>query len=482
MDRYGKVITALPKVTLALLRKQDAALQQEVFQLCSELGGIYVKFLQLLVSSTDFFNLLDPLLRSTVFSEVPPSPLNHQEVLQSELSTAELKSFAWIASKPFAAGSFANVYRARLTTGEEVIVKIKRPGLEKQLKKDIRILRFIVLLASLTPAAAEINLRQIAAEYETGIKAETNYRQETRNAEAFYEAYRLHPTIIIPKTYTFLCTRNVIVQEFIDGITLSEIVMNKDQAQATVFKRLGSDFNKQLYALGVDTLQRVFSGTHIHGDPHPGNIVLLPHNKVGFIDFGILAKPSKDPNGYYNYMHEQTLINHGTLRPGKFGLAMLRVYSPRLFHSLNYIDIRTPERHILNHFEKALDQRFYYHNKNAESILHDMQQGHTSEKFMHALNPHRQLPLPIQIDGVTSYRACHVIWTTIIKFDLYRELIPTIYDEAVKRARLRNNSVHYRGAPHNYEEAMEILLEWVEHVRESDPFFFASIQSIIPGF
>src|SRR6185369_5753129 len=105
-----------------------------------------------------------------------------------------------------------------------------------------------------------------------------------------------------PRTYLELCTNNIIVQDYVDGISVAQIIRLHEQGVDPVQyvkEQLGSDLIAQLQNLGYESVMSVFKLRRIQGDPHPGNIRLMRHNKVGMIDFGISAKAPEDKSGLF---------------------------------------------------------------------------------------------------------------------------------------------------------------------------------------
>lgn len=483
MKRYSQALAATPRLITYALRSDNASLDREIFELFSKLGGLYVKFLQILISNAHALKTLDHDKRMSVFSESKPSPLDHHRLMREQLGHDLLKKFAYIDDEPFSTGSFANVYRANLHEGGGVIVKVKRPGLEKQLAKDLRVIRFVAWVIDQFDTSGRYNIRNIAREYSEGIAREVDYESETDNASAIYEAYKGQDQIVIPITYHELCTPDIIVQEYLDGLVLSEVLKRPaEDTRQFVSDRLGTDLDKQMHILGSNFLDRSFSSLPVHGDPHPGNIILLPGGKVGMVDFGLIAQPAQDTAGYIAYMHEQSYINNGTIRPGKFGLTLLRTHSSGLYRSLAAIDRAMPDTSILRRMEGMMKDRFYANTESVPGLIHQMQGGQTNQIFESVMNPGNGMLMSFDMDGMMMLRANNIVWSTMIQLGVYRDIVPSIVEEAVARARSGTGVV---GAPshgrtQDLESAMESIGNWLDSVREVDPILFRTLSAIFP--
>src|SRR5262249_31655109 len=138
----------------------------------------------------------------------------------------------------------------------------------------------------------DIKLDAAIREFRAATLRETDYVTEAHFARDLFESYKDHPTLVIPETYLELCTNHIIVQEYVGGMSVVDLVRIQGEGgspRAHVAEQLGSDLTKQLTMLGVEFLVSAFNLPRMQGDPHPGNIRLLPDNKVGIIDFGISA-------------------------------------------------------------------------------------------------------------------------------------------------------------------------------------------------
>ncbi|MEM6997791.1 MAG: AarF/ABC1/UbiB kinase family protein [Patescibacteria group bacterium] len=479
--RYGLVFSSLPSIVHYAVKNDYEKLDRTIYDLFSSMGGVYVKFLQILVSNVNVLKTLSDYERMSVFADSAPSRIDHKALLSTQWSNNQIARLQHIDAEPFSTGSFANVYKATVD-GREVVVKVKRPGLDRQLKRDLRIISFVARVIDAFDSQNRYNAGGIAKEYSAGIRREIDYKSEVKNAAMMRSEYEQEPKIVIPETFTDLCTRDIIVQEFVDGVLLSDIMKDSESdPRLTVKRALGSDLNLQLRMLSENFLKRSFSSLPVHGDPHPGNILLMTDNRVAMIDFGLIADPATDVSGYLEYMYEQTHINSGEIRPGKFGVSLLRTHSAGLYRALATVDRALPNIEILAGLEKIMDDRFSANAENVEGIVRQMQGGQTNQIYDAVINPGNNLALSFDMDGMLMLRANNILWTTMIQLGIYRDVAPRAVENSVTNA--RNSSVlvrNSRSSQEDFDGAMEMIGNWLYAIRESDPVFFRSLSKLFP--
>jgi len=216
-----------------------------------------------------------------------------------------LADFAEISKEVIAAGSFALVYRGRLKTGEDVAIKILRPSIRKNLKTDLRALRKLCRLFSKFLPQYLVNYNDAYDVYAKMLIQETDYRREMENQKYFMALYADHPYVVIPKVYEEFSSDNVIVQDFIEGAALADIMSlpAHDKSVAQIVKEMtGSNVWEQIIVAGGEALYTAMCADYVYGDPHPGNIILLDNNRIGLIDFGVIAQKPTSHEAYYNWV------------------------------------------------------------------------------------------------------------------------------------------------------------------------------------
>ncbi|MBU4499133.1 MAG: AarF/UbiB family protein [Thiobacillus sp.] len=247
-----------------------------------ELGPTFVKLGQLLATRVDMFPPHWIAEFEKLHSQVPAVPY---EALHADLVVA-IKGepgevFASFDPIPLAAASIAQVYRATLKDGTPVVVKIRRPGIENVIKADLRILEHVArLLDSEMPDSRRYDPIHIVAQFGRSLNRELDLAKEARNIDQFARHFADEPLVKIPRVFWAFSNSRVNVQEEIIGIS---------GVAPDTLRAAGLD-PKLLAARGADlVLRMVLEHGYFHADPHPGNMLFLPDNRIGMIDFGMVG-------------------------------------------------------------------------------------------------------------------------------------------------------------------------------------------------
>ncbi len=247
-----------------------------------ELGPTFIKFGQILSCRPD---LLPPEFvkeLSKLQDEVPPFSFEKvKEIVETQLKKPLNELFSFFEEKPLAAGSLAQVHRAKTKNGEEVVVKVQRPGIKKIIETDIHILYDLAsLLEKRSPELEYYKPTKIIEEFARTIRKELDFIREGRNIERFRKCFKNDKNFYFPKVYWDLTAPKVLTMEYIKGFKLSEID-----------KQNNLNIDKKTIALnGADfILKEIFECRFFHADPHPGNIFILNNNVIALIDFGMVG-------------------------------------------------------------------------------------------------------------------------------------------------------------------------------------------------
>ncbi len=247
-----------------------------------ELGPTFVKLGQVLATRVDLFPPHWIAEFEKLHSQVPAVPY---EMLHADLVTAikgePTEVFADFDPVPLAAASIAQVYRATLKDGTPVVVKIRRPGIEGVIRADLRMLEHAAkLLESEVPDSRRYDPVHIVAQFRRSLNRELDLAKEARNIDQFARDFADDPLVKIPRVYWEYTNDRVNVQEEIVG--MAGVAPDK-------LRDAGLD-PKLLAVRGANTVLRmVLEHGYFHADPHPGNVLFLPDNRIGMIDFGMVG-------------------------------------------------------------------------------------------------------------------------------------------------------------------------------------------------
>ncbi|MDI6801780.1 MAG: AarF/ABC1/UbiB kinase family protein [Thermodesulfovibrionales bacterium] len=251
------------------------------------LGPSFIKLAQLLSARPDLITARYADEFKKLQDEVPPfSAEDAREIIEKEIKSPLREIFTRFDEKPVAAASIAQVHRARLLDGSDVVVKVQRPDIREQIESDINILSYIAkLLDKYFPESRFFNPTGIVEEFSRTVKKEMDFVEEARNCNRFRRNFEQNPDICIPKIYGEFVTERVLVMERIEGVRIDDI---------NAIDKMGFD-RKRLARIGVDAyFKQILEDGFFHADPHPGNIFVMPAGTIGFLDFGIVGRVSDD--------------------------------------------------------------------------------------------------------------------------------------------------------------------------------------------
>jgi len=245
-----------------------------------ELGPTYIKLGQVLSTRPDLVPVDFLTELSKLQDDVPASPFNEvSKIIEEELISPPGEVFEFFDETPLASASIGQVYRARLKDGEEVAVKVQRPGIRKIIEVDLEIMLHLATL--MERHVEEVALHRpvkIVEEFARTLEKEIDYTIEAASMERIARHFLNDLTIYVPKVFREATTERVLITELVEGIKVSEV----DRLDAEGFDR------KVITARGADiVLSQIFDLGFFHADPHPGNIFVLPDNVICQLDFGM---------------------------------------------------------------------------------------------------------------------------------------------------------------------------------------------------
>ena len=259
-----------------------APLPERLRDALEALGPAFVKLGQVLASRVDMLGPDWIAALDRLHDQANPLPFEALErQLLADLGGPLSERFAAFDTAPAASGSVAQVHRARLLDGREVAVKIRRPGVSAAIEADLLLLEALATWwQEQEPLARRFQPVEIVRQLRKSLAREVDFAAEARSQERFAESFRGDPGIVVPEVQAEFTRASLLVMEWIDGTA------GTDMAKLDA---LGFD-RAMLAARGADAvLKMVLEDGLFHADPHPGNVLFLPGNRVALIDFGMVG-------------------------------------------------------------------------------------------------------------------------------------------------------------------------------------------------
>jgi predicted unusual protein kinase regulating ubiquinone biosynthesis (AarF/ABC1/UbiB family) len=324
-------------------KKKEARLTEQAVWLREnliKLGPTFIKIGQALGTRGDLLPLSYIKELSTLQDQVPAFPTSEAFArIETELGQSIRDAYAEIDAEPIAAASLGQVYRARLHTGQEVAVKVQRPGLHAAIGFDIVVLYKLVALTNrFFPRANEnADWEGMLREFHVTIFEEMDYAREGRNADRFRQSFTSWRVIKVPKIHWSHTTSRVLTMDFIRGtkVTDLEALHARKISPVKVNRLLVRTYLKQLLEDGF-----------FHADPHPGNLLVMDSGHLAFFDFGMVGRitprlQSQMIDAFFHVVSRdvqglgQDILNLNFLKPGVDAETVRPVVEGLFKHYLN---------------------------------------------------------------------------------------------------------------------------------------------------
>ncbi|NCS30949.1 MAG: AarF/ABC1/UbiB kinase family protein [Microcystis aeruginosa F13-15] len=257
-----------------------------------ELGPFYVKLGQLLSTRPDLLpaNYIEAL--TALQAQVPPVAWTDIEIVITEQLAKPIEQvFKYINTQPIAAGSIGQIHRATLLSGEEVAIKVLRPGIEKIVAQDSALIKGIADLVALTEFGQSYDVVNLAEEFIKAVNAELDFTQEGHYTDQL--RYNLTQSrwsepkqLVIPKIYWHLTNSRLLVLEWLEGKQILEADVSRPATEQAISQRK-SEITRILFR---SFFQQIYIDGFFHADPHPGNIFYLDDGRVALIDCGMVGR------------------------------------------------------------------------------------------------------------------------------------------------------------------------------------------------
>ncbi len=458
--------------------------------ICDELvslGGIYIKFLQGVMLQSEFFKQWKSPNRYNIFENLDTEIINLPKLLQKELKPEVLAQIAQVQPQPFAAGSFGQVYFGILRDGTPVIIKALRPLVRETLQFDLKLIgvfakQFFLKLYD----GMQMNVNEALKEFKKSSLNETDYVSEAEFANELYEAYKDNEKFIIPKTYLELSTRNIIVQQYLAGISGAQLVRLQEQGiepHAYVMEQLGSDLDQQLITLGKEYIYGMFTLPRVQGDPHPGNVKFLENNKIGLIDFGIFAPAPKDKPAFFALIGEYSNLYNGKLDIEELFGKFLRVFANDLykaFKKLHDSSGQSSSEDLTKTIGKLAKKAFETHSNKNDSASLNLSDPNMLKMVNQIVNKQNRFGLKLTVNSSEIIRAAQTYITLVESMGRQSHVLPVVFDEATTKLSVDHSELLVE-APSNMtiQRAIDIVTQWLERVANRDPILFRKLLSQI---
>jgi ubiquinone biosynthesis protein len=259
---------------------------QRVRRVLEILGPTFVKLGQILATRPDLFGPEWITEFEKLQSQAPPVDFRElRPQIEEDLGAPLEELFRKVDPTPLAAASVAQVHRATLKDGTDVVLKIQRPGIRPIIEADMRLLSHLAELAEKhVPQLAAYHPRKVVQQFAKSLQSELNFTTEGQNAEQVATNFEGNDQIVIPKIYWEWTRERINVQEFVDGIPGVDL-RAIDAARMSRKRIAQTGASAVLKMIMVDGL--------FHADPHPGNFFILPGERIAFIDFGMIGRVSE---------------------------------------------------------------------------------------------------------------------------------------------------------------------------------------------
>jgi predicted unusual protein kinase regulating ubiquinone biosynthesis (AarF/ABC1/UbiB family) len=329
--------------------------------------------------------------------------------------------------QPIGSASLASVFQARLRTGERVAVKVRRPGIGALLSADLRALEWLLIVAETLTIIRPGQTRSFRHDLRRMLMGELNFRAEARYTEMFrLRSIKNGGETTAPRVYFKYCTDEVMVSELVSGVWMWELMAAVDGND--------QDFLAELRTQGIDpkslssTLVRIvhrelLEELFFHADPHPANLVVLPNNRICFIDFGAIGRFSTETRNAWRELHHH--MGEQDIK-GMVGTSM------HLVEPLPPIDV--------DGIMKAVEENYTDWIYAAESTDAEWWERSTAQTWLRFFGIARQYGIPMSMGIIQFFRAT-LLYDTIatrLNPDINFETEYRAYArEAGKRARKR---------------------------------------------
>lgn len=261
------------------IRERHARAAEQIYSAVLSMQGLMIKIGQTIGSRPDLFPEEYVRMLSRLQDRVPPRPLKEMRPhIERQLGCRIEDAFREFDPEPVAAASLAQVYRGRLKDGRDVAIKVIYPNMERLVRTDLRLLRMIIWLES---RFFHFPLQPVYRELSENIPREVDMLNEAQNMQEIASNLAHRPDVVIPDVIEELTAKRVLTMQYIDGVKITDV---------EGMRAAGIDAEKLFRLLTDVYFEQILRRGHFHADPHPGNLLALPGNRLAILDFGLAKR------------------------------------------------------------------------------------------------------------------------------------------------------------------------------------------------
>jgi ubiquinone biosynthesis protein len=259
---------------------------ERVRMAAEELGPTFIKLAQVLSNRPDI--IPEELVKQFEMLQDRVPPFNSAQakvIVEAQIGKKIEEVFEEFGEDPMASASIGQVHKAKLRTGEEVVVKVQRPHVKETIEQDLSIIKEgVKRMDRYLKRQGVLNAEEVVRVFERAIHKELDYRNEARNIERFRTTYRHRTDFYIPKAYREYSTDKVLIMEFVSGCKITDVKQLKEWGISPA----------RIVEKGMDVyLSQIFEFGYFHGDPHPGNVLVSQEGTILLLDFGMVGQLMK---------------------------------------------------------------------------------------------------------------------------------------------------------------------------------------------
>jgi predicted unusual protein kinase regulating ubiquinone biosynthesis (AarF/ABC1/UbiB family) len=288
-----------------LRRRRQPSAPERVQAALEELGGAWIKLGQALALRFDILPADYCLQLFQLLNQVRPFPAAEvRRVLEQELGQpveALFRSFQW---EPIAAASIGQVHRAELPDGTPVAVKVQRPGVRALIQADLRLMHALAALVDAGSWFGRTRARELVREFARWTGEELDYRMEARHVSVLRRNADGDPYERNPRVFPAYTTERVLTLDYLGGVPVVDIVgaiRRRDAAFLDALAARGHDRRRIASHVAWNALNQIYRFGYFHADPHPANLIVLPDDAIGYVDFGIVGKLDEETTRALRY-------------------------------------------------------------------------------------------------------------------------------------------------------------------------------------